>query len=128
MKHGNAFACPPQARSISSGSGCWLTADWAGQCRARAADRHPPAVYGSGAAVAEVHPRGTCCTKKPSSRPGRSCRPWRDFLQGCLTFCLGMAAAGWSFGQCKVDLCAGLSVHKARKGQESFCCVTHSLS
>lgn len=95
------------------------TADWACQCRAQASDRHPPAAYGSGAEVVEVHPPGMCCSKRPFSSHGRSRRPWSDFLQGYLTFCLGLAAAAAaaaagggdahseSFYRCKMDLCAG---------------------
>lgn len=68
------------------------TADWARQ--RRDADRHPPVVYGSGAAVVEVHSRGTCCRRRPFSSHSRSRRPWSDFPRGSLTFCLRMPAAG----------------------------------
>ncbi|KAM7394202.1 hypothetical protein PAMP_021015 [Pampus punctatissimus] len=106
------------------------TADWASQCREQAADRHLPALYGSGAAVV-VHHLGTCCSKRPFSSHCRSRRPWRDFLQGCLTFCLGLTAAGGdavrSFYRCKVDFYAGLRINKARRGPASFCGVRWSL-
>ena len=60
-----------------------------------AADGHPPAGYGSGAAAAEVHPRGSCCSKRPFSSHCRSRRPWRsDFLRSSLTSCLG-ADCSW---------------------------------
>lgn len=40
-----------------------------------------------------VHPRETCYRRRPFSGQSRSRRPWRDFLRGFLTFCLGMPAA-----------------------------------
>lgn len=74
------------------------TADWASQCREQAADRHPPGVYGFGAAVVDFHPPGTCCSKRPSLSHGWSRRPWSDFLRGYLTFRLGLAASAAAGG------------------------------
>lgn len=88
----------PAQRSISSGSVCSARyrADSASECRD--ADRHPPAVCGSGASVVEVHLRGTCCWMRPFSNQSRSRRPWSDFLRGSSTFCLGMPAAAGGEG------------------------------
>lgn len=41
----------------------------------------------------DFHPRGTCCSKRPSLSHGWSRRPWSDFLRGYLTFRLGLAAS-----------------------------------
>lgn len=94
----------------------------------KARTRHPPAVYGSGAAVVVVRPQETCCSKKPFSNHGRSRRPWTDILPGYLPFCLGLTAASaaarrgcgaageGSFCRCKVDICAGPQSPKGSAG------------
>ena len=88
---------PPSSCRRSASAAARYAADWAGRCRrsGAAAEGHPPAGYGSGAAVVEVHPRGSCCSKRPFSSHCRSRRPWRsDFLRSSLTSCLG-AGCSW---------------------------------
>lgn len=69
-----------------------------------AARGYPPAVCGSGAAVAEVHPPERCCWKRPFSSHIRSRRPWSDFLRSSLTFRfeLWLRAVGCVSGQTRV--------------------------
>lgn len=87
------FTVFPKCTASTAVSAPAYTPDWTSQCREQLAYRHPPAVYGSGAAAA-VLPRGLCCLTRPFSSLGRSRRPWSDFLRGSLTFCRGVAAGG----------------------------------
>lgn len=88
-----------------------------------------PAVYGSGAAVLEVHPRGRCCRMRPFSSHSRSHRPWSDFLRSSLTFRLGLLllALGWKAVR-RGSLSRGVKIQTARRGLASLRGVTGSLN
>lgn len=91
---------------------------------------YPPAVCGSGAAVAEVHPPERCCWKRPFSSHIRSRRPWSDFLRSSLTFRLELWLL-WLSDVKRSDegrrAGGGLKIQTARLGRASLRRFTGSL-
>lgn len=108
--------------NICSGSG---RPDWLGR---PVAHGYPPAVCGSGAAVAEVHPPEWCCWKRPFSSHIRSRRPWSDFLRSSLTFRLELwlLAVGCEAVR-RGSPSRGLKIQTARLDLASLCAFTGSL-
>lgn len=108
--------------NICSGSG---RPDWLGR---PVAHGYLPAVCGSGAAVAEVHPPERCCWKRPFSSHIRSRRPWSDFLRSSLTFRLELwpLAVGCDAVR-RGSPSRGLKIQTARRCPASLCGFTGSL-